>query len=96
MPSRRCTGIRMREQQLNNGQREAGGLARAGLRRAHHITPLQHDRDGLGLNRRGMNIALIGECLQHRRGEAEIFKSGKGGLGISGGLRGVEFDHSVN
>lgn len=86
----------MCEQQLNDGQREAGGLASTRLRSTHDITPLQNDRNRFGLYRCRMGVALVGKCLQHRRCKAEIFKSGKDGLSISGGLWSVEFGHSVD
>ena len=44
-------GTRMARQSLDQRQREAGGLAGAGLRAAHDVEALQDDRDGLLLDR---------------------------------------------
>src|SRR5204863_8457216 len=47
----------------------------AGLRGAHHVPALQHDRDCLGLDRRRVDIALIGQGAQDFRRQAEILKT---------------------
>jgi hypothetical protein len=63
------------QQALDDRQREAGGLAGAGLGRAHHVTALQHHGDGLGLDRGRMDVALFGQGFQDIGREAEIFEA---------------------
>jgi hypothetical protein len=63
------------QQQLDDRQREAGGLAGAGLRRAHDVATLQHDRNRFGLDRRRMDITLFGQGAQDFRRQAEIFET---------------------
>ncbi len=77
MPGRRCATVGMCQQQLNDGQRKTGGLASAGLGSTHHVATLQHDRNSLRLNRRWMDIALIGKGLQDGWRQAEFVKTGK-------------------
>ncbi len=48
-------------QQLQYGQREAGGLSGAGLRSAEQIAPGQHNGNGLRLDGGCFGIALIGD-----------------------------------
>ena len=67
----------MGKQQLNDRQRKTGRLASTGLRSTHHVATLQYDRDSLRLNRRRMNIALIGKSLQYSWRQAEFVKTGK-------------------
>ena len=59
-------------QDVEHRQGEAGGLAGAGLRRAQHVAPHQHDGDRLLLDRRRMPVAHLGDGAQHRLGQAEI------------------------
>ena len=59
-------------QNVQHRQGEAGGLAGAGLRRAHHVAAHQHERDRLFLDRRRMAIAHVVDGAQHRLGQAEI------------------------
>ena len=59
-------------QDIQHRQGEAGGLAGAGLRRAHHVPAHQHERDRLLLDRGGMAIAHVGDRAQHRLGQAEF------------------------
>src|SRR6266852_778823 len=65
----------MGQQQLNDGQGKTGGFTGAGLRGAHDVTTLQHDRNRLGLNRRWVDVALISERTQNVGREPEIFKT---------------------
>jgi hypothetical protein len=66
----RAAGGRAREPREQR-QREAGGLTRAGLRAGQHVAAREHERDHALLDRRGLRIALIGDCAQQRRREAE-------------------------
>src|SRR5262249_24966767 len=54
--------------------RKRSGLAGAGLREAYEIAPLEHDRDGLGLDRGRRFVTLGGKRLEDRRRDAEVFK----------------------
>jgi hypothetical protein len=60
------------QQHLDDRQREAGGLAGTGLGRAHDVTALQQHRDGLGLDRRRVLVALLVQGAQDERRQAEI------------------------
>ena len=59
MPRRRCAGVRVRGQLLQDRQRESGGLARPGLRSPHQVAPLEDQGNRLRLDRRGFRIALF-------------------------------------
>jgi hypothetical protein len=59
---------------LNDRQGEGRGLAGARLGDAEKVAPVEHDRDGFGLNRRRRLIAFALQGLKDRRGEAEIGK----------------------
>ena len=59
---------------LQDGQREGGGLAGAGLGDAQHVAALQQRRDGARLDRRGHGVTGGIEGTQQRLGEAEIRK----------------------
>ena len=59
-------------QDVEHRQGEAGGLAGAGLRRAHHVAAHQDVGNRLLLDRRGMAVAHLGDGAQHRLGQAEI------------------------
>jgi hypothetical protein len=61
---------------LQHRQRETGGLAGAGLRRAEQIPARENDRDGLRLNGGGLGVALLGDRAQQLGREAEIFERG--------------------
>jgi hypothetical protein len=65
---------RLLRQQLQHRQREAGGLAGAGLRRAEQIAPGEDDGDGLRLDGGGLGVALLGDGLEQLGREAETFK----------------------
>ena len=59
-------------QALQHRQREAGGLAGAGLRAAHQVAALQDDGNGLRLDRRRGVVALLANGAQERLGQAEV------------------------
>ncbi len=73
-------------QDVEHRQGEAGGLAGAGLRGAEHVAAHQHDRDRLALDRRGGQIALLGDRAEHgvRRGRVRQswFRSAAGGTAL--------------
>jgi hypothetical protein len=58
-------------QPLQKRQGEAGGLAGAGLRGAEKVASCEDDGNGLGLNRGGLGIALLGNCAEQLGREAE-------------------------
>ena len=70
---------------LDHRQAEGGGLARARLRLADHVAPLEEHGDGLLLDRAGLLVAHVLQRVQGRLGEAEV---GEGGH-VSCSLRGV-------
>ena len=73
---------------IQHRQGEAGGLAGAGLRGAHHVAAHQHERDRLFLDRRRVTIAHLGDRAQHLLGQAEIGEHGPRRLvGLADGLR---------
>ena len=51
---------------LDEGQGECRGLAGAGLRGTEDVAPFQCRRDGLGLDRGGGFVALLGKCTEER------------------------------
>jgi hypothetical protein len=57
------------------GSEKPGGLAGAGLGGAHDVAALQHDRDGLGLDRGRVHIALVRQRAQDFGRQAEIGKA---------------------
>ena len=58
-------------QTLQHRQREAGGLAGAGLRAGEQVAARQDDRDALRLDRRGLGVTLLRDAAQQRGREAE-------------------------
>jgi len=60
-----------RAEALQDRQREAGGLAGAGLRGAEQVAPGEYDRDGLRLDGGGDRIALIGDSTEQLGLKAE-------------------------
>ena len=52
-------------QHLDHRQREARGLAGAGLGNADHVAPLQHNGNGLGLDRRRRGVAGVGNRIEN-------------------------------
>ena len=57
MPRRRGARVRHRQEPLQDRQREAGGLAGAGLGAAHDVLAGEDDGDRLRLDRRGRGVA---------------------------------------
>jgi hypothetical protein len=57
-------GGRLLCQQLKDRQREAGGLAGAGLRGAEKIAAGENDGDGLRLDRGGYGVALLADSAK--------------------------------
>jgi hypothetical protein len=57
---------------LEQRQAERGGLAGAGLRLADHVAPGEQRGDRLLLDRRGLVVAEVRECLEHRLGQPEF------------------------
>ena len=55
-------------------QREAGGLAGAGLRAGEHVAAREHGRNGLELDGSGNRIALVGHGTEQLGLEPERFK----------------------
>ena len=66
----------MRREPLQDGQRERGGLAGAGLRDADQVASLQKERDRLGLDGRGDGVILFVEGAQKRFREGKIGERG--------------------
>jgi len=62
----------MRGEALQDGQRERGGLAGAGLRDADEVAALEQERDRLGLDRRGDGVIFLGERAMKRLDEREV------------------------
>ena len=61
-------------QLLQDGQHEGCGLAGAGLGAGQDIPALQHGRDGAGLDRGGLGVALLGNGAKQLGSKPEIGK----------------------
>jgi hypothetical protein len=61
-------------EQLQHRQREAGGLAGAGLRGAEQIAPGEDYGNGLRLDGGGFGITLLGDGAEQLGREAEILE----------------------
>ncbi len=61
-------------QALQQRQREAGGLAGAGLGAGKHVAALEDDGNGLRLYRRGFGVALLGDDAGEFGRQAETGK----------------------
>ena len=61
---------------LQDGQAKRSGFAGAGLRGGHDIPAVQHERDGLLLDGRGLFVAKLLDGGQAAGGEAEFFERG--------------------
>jgi hypothetical protein len=59
---------------LQQRQRETGGLAGAGLRRAEQVAAGEDHRDGLQLDRRRFGIALVGDGAQQFGDQPEVIE----------------------
>ena len=68
-------GAGVGRQQLQQGQREGGGLAGSGLGAGHQIASFEHDGNGLGLDGGGDLVALLAHGAQQLGHEAEGFES---------------------
>mgnify|MGYP000299375214 CR=1 FL=1 len=66
-------------QPLQHRQREAGGLAGAGLGAGQQVAAVQHGGDGLRLDRGGRVVALVMDGAQQRLGQAEFSEFHSGG-----------------
>jgi hypothetical protein len=75
MARRRRAAVRVAHQSLQDREGEAGGLAGARLGGAHHVPVLQHDRDGLRLDRGGRDVAELFDGAANGLGEPEVGKS---------------------
>ena len=64
-------GIRLGAQDLEEGKREAGGLAGAGLGGAEQIFAGENDGDGLRLDGGGRGVALVRDSAEQLGLEAE-------------------------
>jgi hypothetical protein len=60
---------------LQQRQREAGGLAGAGLGGGEHVAAGQNDGDGLLLDGGGFGVTLVGDGTHERGRQPEGFKS---------------------
>ncbi len=69
---------------VQQGQREGGGLARAGLGLAEQVAPGEERGDRASLDRRRLLVAELLEGAQQRRREPEL---GEGGLALGSGRR---------
>ena len=68
---------------LQDRQREAGGLAGAGLRGGQQIAALQHDRNGLQLDGGGFGVAALVDSADEGLAEPEICKGHVASVGGS-------------
>ena len=63
--------VRLRREPLQQGQREAGGLAGAGLGGAEQVAAGEDYGNGLRLDGGGLGVALVGDCPRELGREAE-------------------------
>ena len=68
-------GGRLRAEQLQNGQGEAGGLAGAGLGGGHQVAAGKDDGNRLRLDRRRLGIAFFGNGAKNLGAQAEFGKA---------------------
>jgi hypothetical protein len=66
--------IGFRGEELQHRQREAGGLAGAGLRRTKQIFACEYYGDGLRLDGGGLGVALLGDCAEQLGQKPEILE----------------------
>jgi hypothetical protein len=92
MARRRMAGVGLGGQALQHGQGKAGGLAGAGLRRAQQVAAGQHHGNGLGLDRGGDGVALVGYGACKLGIKAEAFKTRTDGVLLSTAWEGGTFD----
>jgi len=74
MPRGRCARIRVRGEALQQRQREAGGLAGAGLRAGENVAAFQNEGNALRLDGRGDGIALIRDSAEQLGRQAKAFE----------------------
>jgi len=86
MFGRRRAAARKGQDALQDGQREGGRLAGAGLGAAHDVLAADDERNCLSLDRRRLGITLFENRAQQFRGQAEIGK-GNFGSGFCGQFR---------
>jgi len=70
----RVAGSGFPREQLQHRQREAGGLAGAGLRGAEQIAPGEDYGNGLRLDGGGYGVALLGDCAEQLGRKPEILE----------------------
>ena len=70
----RVADVGFSREQLQYRQRESGGLAGAGLRRAEQIAPGEDDGDGLRLDGGGYGVTLLGDCAEQLGCKPEILE----------------------
>jgi hypothetical protein len=73
-------------QPLQQRQREAGGLAGAGLRGAEQVASRENDRDCLKLDGGGSCIALVRDCAEELRAKPERIERRSNGISPALGL----------
>jgi hypothetical protein len=86
MAGRRRAAAGQGQDALQDGQHEGGRLAGAGLGAAHDVLAADDERDGLGLDRRRLGVALVEHGAQQFGRQAEV---GKGDFGGGFGSRGA-------
>jgi hypothetical protein len=74
MQRRREAARRQRGEALQERQREAGGLAGAGLRGAEQVSSGEDDRDGLRLDGSGFGVAMLRDCAKQLGQQPEAFE----------------------
>jgi hypothetical protein len=65
---------RHRRQALQQGEREPGGLAGAGLRGAEQVASREDDGNGLGLDGGGFGVALLRDGAKQLGQQPEAFE----------------------
>jgi len=70
----RVTGGGFPREQLQHRQREAGGLAGAGLGGAEKISACEYYGNGLRLDGGGYGITLLGDCAEQLGIKPEILE----------------------
>src|SRR5262249_49662145 len=61
---------------LDDRDAERGGLARAGLRLADHVTAGEHERDDAGLDLGRLFVAHLGNGAEERGAQAQLLECG--------------------
>jgi hypothetical protein len=84
--------VDFRREALQQGEREPGGLAGAGLGGAKQIAAGEDDRNRLRLDGSGNGVALVGYRAFKLGGQAEAFKRRSNGFLLSSAWEGGTFD----